>query len=154
KNVTVQHSTVQTTGRHAFSCTGCRNMVVRDNTITNVGYHGVDVEVEAQAWTGDITLERNTYSKVRLSMLSAITGTGTSLGPFVVRGNVQTDWPSPCQYPIAVGQPGLPYRSVTIADNKVRALGTGIYVSAPHADVTGNVAEFRPTGCGPSAGVT
>lgn len=152
-NITVQNSTVDTTGRHAFACTGCRNMTVRDNKITNVGYHAVDVEVEGAVWTGDITLERNTYTNVYLSLLSAISGTGSDLGPFKVRGNTQTDWPVTCQWPIAVGQPGLPYHNVSIADNKVRALGPGIHVAAPDANVTGNTVEFGRAGCGNSTGI-
>jgi hypothetical protein len=51
-NITVQNSSVDGTGRHAFTCTGCRNFLVQDNHVQNVGYHFTDVEVEAEDLDG------------------------------------------------------------------------------------------------------
>src|SRR4051794_5424087 len=85
RNVTVRNSTVDTVGRQAFSCSGCKNMTVRNNTIRNVGSWVVNVEVEAKTWTGDMTLERNTYSKVYLGLIAVSPNFAPStLGPIVV----------------------------------------------------------------------
>jgi hypothetical protein len=91
QNVTVQRSTVDTAGRHALSCTGCRNFVVQDNTITNIGYWEVDIEVETRTWNGDITLKRNTFSNVYVGILVVSPHISPStLGPIVVQDNVRT----------------------------------------------------------------
>jgi hypothetical protein len=158
RNVTVQNSSIDTTGRMAFSCTGCASFTAQDNTITNIGYHVVDVEVEAATWSGDVTLLRNTYTNAYLSLLSATTGGGTTLGPFVVRDNVQGDRPVTCQLPIAIGQAGLPYGDVTITGNDLYSINSGLFVYARSATITGNRVIIGTGGCGdavtPGSGTT
>jgi hypothetical protein len=56
RNVSFLNSTVDTTGRHAFSCSGCGNFTIQDSSATNIGYHVVDVETEGPLMTGDVTL--------------------------------------------------------------------------------------------------
>lgn len=154
RNITVQNSTVHTTGRHAFSCTGCRNMTVRDNAVTNIGYHLMDVEVEGKTWTGDVTLERNTYSKVHYSLLAAVAPNGKDIGPLIVRGNTQTDVPITCQPPVQVGRSGFPYHTVKISDNELHTLTNGVNVAVADAEVTGNTIEFVPGGgCANAIGI-
>jgi hypothetical protein len=136
----------------AFGCTGCRRFTVRDTTVTNVGYHVVDVEVEADTWTGDVTLLRNRFGNVYLSLLSATTGSGAALGPFDVEGNVQTEDAVVCQEPIAIGQPGFPYGSVTIKNNDLRSKDNGLRVIAASATITGNKVTVGFGGCGATTG--
>jgi len=155
RNVTVRNSTVDTVGRMAFSCSGCQNMAVQDSTITNVGYWVVDVEVEAKTWTGDITLERNTYSKVYLGLIAVTPNLAPStLGPIVVRDNVGTDAPPTCTNAMRIGLPNTPQSpSVTVTGNKLYGGAEGIRVSAAHADVTQNTVDFPRLGCGQYTGV-
>jgi hypothetical protein len=147
RNVTVQNSSVDTTGRMAFACTGCRNFTVQDSTITNVGYHVVDVEVEGAVWTGDVTLLRNTFSNVYLSLLSAAAGE-TGSGPFVVRDNRQLDQPVTCQEPVNIGQPGMAYGASTITGNVLHSYGDGFHVSGTSTTITGNSVTIGSGGCG------
>lgn len=155
RSVTVQNSSVDTTGRMAFACTGCHNFTVQDNTITNVGYHVVDVEVEAPAWTGDVTLLRNTYSNVYLALLSSTTGSGSARGPFVVRDNVHTDGPVACGGEINIGVQSVRSGPVTVTGNTLRSYLQDVDVTnAESATVTGNTGQGGGGGCGVNAGAT
>jgi hypothetical protein len=152
-NVTVQNSSVDTTGRMAFACTGCHNFTAQDNTITNVGYHVVDVEVEADAWTGDATLLRNHYSNVYLALLSATTGGGTSRGPFIIRGNVHTDGPVVCGGEVNIGVNGVRSGAVEISGNTLASYLEDVNVlNAASVTITGNTARGGNGGCGTNAG--
>lgn len=157
RNVTVQHSTVDTAGRHAFSCVGCRDFVVRDNTITNVGYWGVDVEVEAKTWTGDITLERNKFSNVYIGLLVVTpNGPPSSLGPIVVRDNVRTDAPVYCMYGLVIGRDNRPAPpSVRVTGNHLRAVAGGVVVrGTAEANVTANTFDLdRSVPCAVAKGI-
>lgn len=155
RNVTVRDSTVDTVGRMAFSCSGCANMAVTDSTITNVGYWVVDVEVEAKTWSGDMTLERNTYSNVYLGLIAVTPNLAPStLGPIVVRDNVGTDAPPTCTNAMRIGLPNMPRSSSVIVNgNRLYGGAEGIRVSAAHAEVTRNTVDFPRLGCGGYTGV-
>jgi hypothetical protein len=148
QNVTVQYSTVNTTGRHAFTCTGCRNFVVSSNNITNVGYWVTDVEVEAPAWHGEVTLVGNTYSHIRFGLLAVTPNAAPStLGPIIVRNDIATDIPPTCQWSLAIGRPGWPQPpSVTVTGNTFRSRD-GVFVDAVHADVDNNTLNLMPQPC-------
>jgi hypothetical protein len=153
RNVTVQNSSIDTTGRMAFSCTGCHHFVAQDNTITNIGYHVVDVEVEAAAWTGDATLLRNTYSNVYLALLSSTTGGGSARGPFIIRGNVHTDGPVVCGGEINIGVTSVRSGAVEVSGNTLASYLEDVNVlNAASVTITGNVAKGGGGGCGYNAG--
>jgi len=148
QNVTVQYSTVNTTGRHAFTCTDCRNFVMSNNKITNVGYWVTDVEVEAPAWHGEVTLVGNTYSHVYLGLLAVTPNVKPStLGPIIVRNNIATDLPPTCQYSLSINRGGGPQpSSVTVTGNTFRSRD-GIFINAVHADVDNNTLNLMPQPC-------
>jgi hypothetical protein len=149
RNVTVQASSVDTTGRMGFACTGCKNLLIRDNVITNIGYHVVDVEVEGETWSGDVTLLRNNYSATHLALLASSSGVGKDRGPFVVRDNVRTDNPTTCEPPIEIGQQGYVVGAVTITGNTLRSNNNGLEVRGASAvDVSDNTVTVGDGGCG------
>jgi hypothetical protein len=152
-DVTVSDSTVNTTGRMAFGCTGCRRFTVQDNVITNVGYHVVDVEVEAPAWHGDITLLRNTYSNVYLALISATTGEVASRGPYIIRDNIRTDSPVACGGEINIGSSVFRSGAVTITGNTLNALTETVHVAnADSVTISNNTGRGGNGGCGNNAG--
>jgi hypothetical protein len=152
-DVTVADSSVDTTGRMAFGCTGCRRFTVRDTTVTNVGYHVVDVEVEAPAWSGDVTLDRVTYSNTYLALVSATTGDGDVAG-VTVRDSRRTDEPVTCEPAVQVGQAGHTYGPTTVTGSTLRAYGDVVSIRAgSSATVTGNDLTAGGGGCGTRIGV-
>lgn len=154
QNVTVQYSTVNTTGRHAFACTDCRKFVVSNNKITNVGYWVTDVEVEGPTWHGEVTLVGNTYSHIYFGLLAVTPNVAPStLGPIVVRDNVATDIPPTCQWSLAINPYGGPQPpSVTVTGNTFRSRD-GVVINAVHADVGNNTLNLTPQPCGPGPGL-
>lgn len=130
RNVTIQRSTVDTTGRHAFACTGCSNFVVQDNKVTNIGYHVVDVETHDDVASGDLTLLRNTFSHFYLSIVAATSRTGSKWGPFVVQHNVATDIPATCSAPFLIGSYPARYGPVKITDNNIVSYQAGVQVDS------------------------
>jgi hypothetical protein len=150
RNVTVQNSRIDTTGRHAFSCSGCQNFTVQNNTITNLGYDGVNVEREFDGQTGDLTMIGNRVSNLWLSMLN-VTWIGPGLGPIVVRDNVMAEPGVTCYPPINFNSDsrGANGASVTIANNSVHSYNLGMRINdVPHADVTGNTVRLdSQNGC-------
>lgn len=145
--VTVQNSTVNTVGRHAFSCNDCRNFVVKDNKITNVGYWGFDIEVEARTWHGDVKLLRNRFSNLRIGIMAVTSHEPPStLGPIVARDNIRTDRAVSCNYDILVqGLYGVSPPSVSVTGNRVGGGAGGIYMyGVTKADVIGNTVEIVP----------
>jgi hypothetical protein len=157
RRVTVQNSTVDTAGRHAFTCIGCKDFVVRDNTVTNVGYWGVDVEISANTWTGDIVLERNRFSNIYVGILAVTPANAPStLGPIVVRDNVRTDAPAFCMYGFVIGRDDRsPPQYVEVTGNHVRAVAGGVVVrNTPEAKVADNTFEVdRSVPCAVAKGV-
>lgn len=140
RNVTVQNSRVETTGRHAFACSGCRNFTLRNNTITNIGYDAVDVELEFPGQTGDVTMIGNRVSNIWLSLLG-VAWPGPGLGPIVVRDNVMADAGVTCHPPINFNEDarGANGTAVTIANNSLHSYKYGIAIQdVARADVTGN----------------
>jgi hypothetical protein len=150
QNITVQYSTVNTTGRHAFTCTDCRNFVVSNNNITNVGYWVTDVEVEAPTWHGEVTLAANTYSHIYFGLLAVTPNVAPStLGPIVVSDNIATDIPPTCQLSLSINQAGGPQpESVRVTGNTFRSR-FGVFINALHADVDNNTLNLMPQPCGP-----
>lgn len=149
RDVTVQNSSVDTTGRMGFACTGCKNLLIRDNTITNIGYHVVDVEVEGAPWSGDVTLLRNRYSRTHLALLASGSGIGRNRGPFIVRDNVRTDDPTTCEPPIEIGQRGFSVGAVRITGNNLRSYNDGVEVrGASSVVISDNVVTVGGGGCG------
>jgi hypothetical protein len=144
RNVTVRNSRVETTGRHAFACSGCHNLTVQNNTVTNIGYDVVDVEREFDGQTGDVTMIGNRVSNIWLSMLG-VAWTGPGLGPIVVRDNVMADSGVTCYPPINFNSDsrGANSGSVTIANNTVHSYNYGMRINdVSHADVTGNIVSI------------
>ncbi|GAA2612014.1 right-handed parallel beta-helix repeat-containing protein [Actinomadura fulvescens] len=157
RNVTVQNSTVDTAGRHAFTCIGCRDFVIRDNTVTNVGYWGVDVEISAKTWTGDLVLERNRFSNIYAGVVVVTPNLPPStLGQIVVRDNVRTDAPVFCMFGIVIGRDDRSAASgVTVTGNRIRAVAGGAVVRhALEAKVADNTFEVdRSVPCAVAKGV-
>jgi hypothetical protein len=150
RNVSFVRSTVDTTGRHAFSCSGCGNFTIQDSSATNIGYHVVDVETEGPLMTGDVTMLRNTFSHFYLSIIAAKSATGSGWGPFVASGNVATELPATCAAPFNIGQYPADYGVVTIEGNTMMSYQAGAQVSsASRLTVRGNtMAVAQGGGCG------
>jgi hypothetical protein len=157
RNVTIQNSTVDTVGRHAFTCTGCQNFVVRNNTATNIGYHGVDVELETTPATGDLTLVGNTFSNYWGAIVSA-SGGGAGWGDFVIRQNVVLGRSVTCltSYYLVPNAGTHNLGAVTIADNSMESSAyfawigsrTTEGIGASEVRITGNTATVWQLSCG------
>lgn len=94
-NVTLRNSTVDTVGRHGFTCSGCRNFRLLGNAATNIGYHVVDMELQTAEATGDLTLSGNTFSNYYFSIVNAVGG-GREWGRCLLRKNVMSGQSTTC----------------------------------------------------------
>lgn len=153
RNVTIRDSTVDTTGRMAFSCTACNKMTVNNTTINNIGYHAFDLEVEASAWHGrNIRFTNNTLGYVYLSMFANGSGSGADLQNITISGNKQTQWPRTCERPVQMWS-DTRRRNVTVTNNELYTLATAMtFARTDKLTVKQNYVQFGDGGCGHQPG--
>lgn len=148
KDITIKNSDATVTGRNAISCTGCDTVSVTNNKFSEIGYQGIDVEIEASKWYGrNISVTNNTWGSVQLSDFSA-SGAGLDTTDLTFANNTATASVKTCQ-PSVYLDSGTPHSTVTITGNTLLAIGTGISVSrATGVTIQDNTATITNGGCG------
>lgn len=134
KNITLKNSDNNITGRNAVSCTGCDTVTVTNNTFNNIGYQGIDVEIEAAKWYGrNISITNNTFGAVQLSNFSA-SGFGLDTTNLTFANNKATASVKTCQ-PAVYLDSSTARNNVKITGNSLLAIGTAVSISRA-TDVT------------------
>jgi hypothetical protein len=152
KNITLKNSDINISGRNAVSCTGCDTVTITGNTFNNIGYQGIDVEIEAAKWYGrNISVTNNTYGPVQLSNFSA-SGFGLDTTNLTFANNTATASVKTCQPPVYFDS-STPRNTIKITGNSLIGIGTGIYIErGTDVTVENNIVKLV-TGCSAYRGI-
>lgn len=148
--VTVQNSSADHVGRHAFSCGGCDDVTFDHNTISDVGYHAFDLEVEASWWhANNVRFTNNTMTGYLHLGVVANAGVGTYVTNVTITGNDDTAATlQTCQAPVQVLDTEPTKDHWMIANNHFKSLGVGFDISgADYVTAKNNVVYLKRGGC-------
>jgi hypothetical protein len=149
KDVTIRGSSASTIGRHGVTCNGCEDVLIDQNTFTDVAYQILDIEVEAATWHArDVALTDNIIGgRVNLSVL-ANAGIGHDVTNVTVTGNSMTGTPVSCAPPIRVDDTAAAKSGFVIGNNRFKTLGNAMWLRGV-SDVTvqDNVVSVGNGGC-------
>jgi hypothetical protein len=148
--VTVQNSSADHVGRHAFSCGGCDYVTFDRNTISDVGYHAFDLEVEASWWhASNVRFSNNTITGYLHLGVVANAGVGSYVTNVTITGNNDTAATlRTCQPPVQVVDTEPIKDHWTISNNNFQSLGVGFDIAGvDYVTAQNNVLQLRHGGC-------
>jgi hypothetical protein len=148
--VTVQNSSADHVGRHAFSCGGCDYVTFDRNTISDVGYHAFDLEVEASWWhASNVRFSNNTITGYLSLGVVANAGVGSFVTNVTITGNNDTAASlQTCQPPVQVVDTEPIKDHWTISNNTFQSLGVGFDMAGvDYVTAQSNVVRLNHGGC-------
>lgn len=134
-----------------MTVTDGHNIVVSDNSISNVGWI-VGMESEATVWTVDAVVERNQGSNMKIGFVAA----KGNVPSIVIRDNTQTTYALWCYQTIDIGAANQDVGTVTITNNSLRSMTDGITIEGtkvPSVTIQSNTVQTNGA-CGVRPGIT
>lgn len=132
RDVIVRRLHAERNGRQGFFVGHGERVTLEGSFLGDTNQNGVDLEPDvAQHMAKDIRLVGNTFGRTRFSLLSALTGTGQTVGNITFSGN-RMDAPGyTCQPAVTIeGGPGSYKAGIVIEDNVLRQTGPAYWRSA------------------------
>lgn len=148
--VTVRNSSAAHVGRHAFSCGGCDDVTFDRNTISDVGYHAFDLEVETSWWhANNVRFTNNTITGYLHLGVVANAGVGSYVTNVTITGNDDTAATlQTCQAPVQVLDTEPTKDHWTISGNNFKSLGVGFDIAGvDYVTAQNNVLHLNHGGC-------
>jgi hypothetical protein len=150
RRVTITHSSARVIGRHAVACNGCQALRITDSRFASIGYHVLDLEVDAPTWYArDVRFARNTIGDgIALSVLASGDNLGHDVSDVRIVDNRMLSSSRTCAPPIDIRQTRTVRSNFVIRDNVLRTLGNAIRIGGVDgATMTGNTAYVSDAGC-------
>lgn len=150
QDVTVRDSSATTIGRHGVTCDACDRLTVTGNTFTDIGYHVMDIEVEASTWHArDIAFTGNTIGgRLALSVVASGDNLGGDIARVTVAGNTMLTDPATCAPPVDIYETPTTRSDIAVTGNTFRTLSNAVRIAGvTRPTVDDNTVTVGNAGC-------